>query len=260
MVRADNIRAVYKPPGQTSHQIAIRMSETLGTKVTHSGSLDPMAEGVLVLLIGPEAMAYQVAFQAEDKDYEFDLLFGFSTDTFDSLGLVTKAGAYDPAHFPEEELRSQVSKMVGPLTQLIPSYSSKVIRGRPMFWWAREGRLNEIGQVSKEIHIKAAKLLRIQTLSSLQLKTVILKNISEVKGDFRQPEIIKTWTHFLDESSNPDFSIATLQVTVSAGTYIRAIANDLGSKLGIPSCALRILRTRSGQFSLSDCKPLSQSI
>ena len=258
MTGEENIKAVYKPLGTTSHQVAIRMSEVLGTKVTHTGSLDPMAEGVLVLLIGPEAMAYQIAFQSEDKDYEFDLLFGFSTDSYDLLGLVTKTTACDPADFPEKELRSQLSRIIGRQTQAIPPYSSKVIRGHPMFWWAREGRLHEIGNPTKEIRIQEAELIKIRTLSSSQLKTTIIENISEVKGDFRQPEIIKTWTRTLNESSSPDFSIATIQVTVSSGTYIRAIANDLGSAFGIPSCALRILRTRSGRFSLSDCKPLGQ--
>ena len=256
MVREENIVAVYKPLGTTSHQLAIRMSEVLGTKVTHTGSLDPMAEGVLVLLIGPAAMKNQIAYQTEDKDYEFDLLFGFSTDSYDLLGLVTKTTAYDPAAFPEKELRSQLSRMIGRQTQAIPPYSSKVIQGHPMFWWAREGRLQEIGQPTKEIRIQAAKLIKILTFSSSQLKTTILKNISEVKGNFRQPEIIKAWTRTLNESSSPDFSIATLEVTVSSGTYVRAIANDLGSALGIPSCALRILRTRSGRIGLSDCKPL----
>ncbi|HEY5594701.1 MAG TPA: tRNA pseudouridine(55) synthase, partial [Nitrospiria bacterium] len=80
---------VNKPIGITSHQVAIRLAETFGTVVTHTGSLDPMAEGVLVLLVGPEAKKRQVELQAVKKEYEFDLLFGFSTDSYDSLGLVT---------------------------------------------------------------------------------------------------------------------------------------------------------------------------
>ncbi|HEY5595528.1 MAG TPA: tRNA pseudouridine(55) synthase TruB, partial [Nitrospiria bacterium] len=59
---------------------------------------------------------------------------------------------------------------------------------------------------------------------------------------------------------NARFSIATIRMTVSSGSYVRSIANEIGKRVGIPSFALRILRTRNGRFGLSDCKPLGDLI
>lgn len=254
----NEILAVYKPIGITSHQVAIRLAQKLGTVVTHTGSLDPLAEGVLVLLIGPEAKKRQTEFQAVDKDYEFDLLFGVSTDSYDQLGLVTNATAYEPENFPEEKLNDLVTRLVGKREQELPPFSSTVIRGKPLFWWAREGRLQEVGLPVREIEIYKAELVGRSEITKSDLGKVILKNILLIEGDFRQDSIKEIWQTALANHPNARFSIATIRITVSSGTYVRSIANEVGKAIGIPSVALRILRTRNGRFDLSGCTPLSE--
>jgi tRNA pseudouridine55 synthase len=253
----NEILAVHKPIGITSHQVAIRLAQKLGTVVTHTGSLDPMAEGVLVLLIGPAARKKQAELQAVDKDYEFDLLFGVSTDSYDQLGLVTDAAAYEPENFPEEKLNDLVTRRVGKRKQKLPPFSSTVIRGKPLFWWAREGRLQEVGLPVREIEIYKAELVRRSEITKSDLEKLILKNILLIDGDFRQDRIKESWQTALVDHPNDRFSIATIRITVSSGTYVRSIANELGQALGIPSIALRILRTRNGRFGLAGCTPLS---
>ena len=260
MSSTNGVLAVYKPVGVTSHRVAMRLAEKLGTVVTHTGNLDPMAEGVLILLAGPEAKQRQPDLQSEDKEYEFDLLLGFSTDSYDALGMVTGTAGYDPERFDEPELNRFVSRLVGRRRQFIPPYSSKVIKGKPLFWWAREGRLEEIGRPEKEIEVTKAEIIRIQTITTYDLKQVILRNISQVTGDFRQSEISKAWADALDRHPNRTFTQATIRVGVSAGTYVRSLAHELGPAIGIPSLALRIVRTRSGGFGLSDCRPLEDLI
>jgi len=256
----NKIFAVYKPIGITSHQVAIRLAQKLDTVVTHTGSLDPMAEGVLVLLIGPEARKKQAELQAVDKDYEFDLLFGFSTDSYDPLGLVTNATAYEPENFPEEKLNDLVTRWVGKREQELPPFSSTVIRGKPLFWWAREGRLQEVGLPVREIEIYKTELVRRTEITKSDLEKLILKNLLLIDGDFRQDRIKEIWQTALAHHPNDRFSIATIRITVSSGTYVRSIANEVGKALGIPSIALRILRTRNGRFDLASCKPLSDLI
>jgi len=255
---SDDILAVYKPIGITSHQVAIRLSEKLGTIVTHTGSLDPMAEGVLVLLIGPEAKKRQSELQAVDKEYEYDLLFGFSTDSYDQLGLVTKAVPYEPENFPEEELNDLVTRLVGKKDQELPPFSSTVIRGKPLFWWAREGRLDEVGLPVREVEIYKAALLRRSGITKGDLENLIVKNVALIDGDFRQDRIKESWQTALTDHPNDRFSVATIRITVSSGTYVRSIASELGKALGIPSLALRIIRNRNGRFTLGDCKPLPE--
>jgi tRNA pseudouridine55 synthase len=251
----NEIVAVYKPIGITSHQVAIRWAEKLGTVVTHTGSLDPMAEGVLVLLIGPEANRAQAGLQAVDKEYEFDLLIGFSTDSYDTLGIVTNRAAYSPEDFPEGKLDELIRELIGRTEQELPPYSSKVVKGKPLFWWAREGRLGEVGLPVKPIEITAAELSRRGDMAKPDLENLIMKNIDRIEGDFRQERIRENWRTALAAHPNGRFLVPTVRMTVSSGTYVRSIANDLGIALGIPSCALRILRRRNGRFGLSDCKP-----
>ena len=253
----DEILPVNKPIGITSHQVAIRLAETFGTVVTHTGSLDPMAEGVLVLLVGPEAKKRQVELQAVDKEYEFDLLFGFSTDSYDSLGLVTDATAYDPEEFQEEKLTDLVRQSVGKIKQELPPFSSIVIRGKPLFWWAREGRLDEVGLPVREIEVYEAALLRLCQIAKDDLEGMILKNIGLVEGDFRQDRIKEGWRSAQAKHPNDRFSVATIRTTVSSGSYVRSIANEIGKAIKIPALALRILRTRNGRYGLSDCTRLS---
>jgi tRNA pseudouridine55 synthase len=254
----NDILAVYKPIGFTSHQVAIRLAQKLGTVVTHTGSLDPMAEGVLVLLIGPEAKKKQPELQAVDKDYEFDLLFGFTTDTYDSLGLVTTAAAYEPENFPEERLNDLVTRLTGKSGQELPPFSSVVIRGKPLYWWARMGRLDEVGLPVREIEVYKAEVVRRSEIIKGDLEKLIMKNVGLIDGDFRQDRIKEIWKTALADHPNDRFSIATIRITVGSGTYVRSIAHELGKALGIPSIALRILRTRNGRFTLAGCKPLSE--
>jgi tRNA pseudouridine55 synthase len=256
----NEIIAVYKPIGITSHQVAIRLSEKLGTVVTHTGSLDPMAEGVLVLLIGPEAKKRQVELQAVDKEYEFDLLFGFSTDSYDPLGLVTDSIAYEPENFPEKKFNDLVGRAVGKREQELPPFSSAVIRGKPLFWWAREGRLQEVGLPVREIEIYKAEFVRRSEIGKGDLEKLIMKNVGLIDGDFRQDRINELWQTALADHPNDRFTIATIRMTVGSGTYVRSIANEIGRALGIPSLALRILRTQNGRFDLAGCKPLSDLI
>jgi tRNA pseudouridine55 synthase len=249
--------AVYKPIGISSHRIAIRLAEALGAPVTHTGSLDPMAEGVLVLLIGSEAKKAQTDFQAADKEYEFDILFGFSTDTYDTLGLVTGAARYDPDDLTDQKLEGALMKQLGRHQQEVPPFSSIVVRGRPLFWWAREGRLGEVGLPVRKIEIQKADLLGLNRMAKPDLAGRIRACIGRVEGDFRQDRILESWRSALARHPNNRLLVATVRMTVGSGTYIRSVAHELGKGLGLPSLALRIIRTRNGRFDLAGCRPLS---
>jgi tRNA pseudouridine55 synthase len=252
--------AVYKPIGISSHRVAIRLAESLGTPVTHTGSLDPMAEGVLVLLIGPEAKKAQIDLQAADKEYEFDVLFGFSTDSYDALGLVTGAAPYDPDDFQDQNLERALTGLPGHHQQEVPPFSSIVVRGRPLFWWAREGRLDEVGLPVRKIDIQKANLVCLNRTGKRDLEDRIRTNIGRVEGDFRQLRILESWRSALARHPNDRFLVATVRMTVGSGTYIRSIAHELGKGLGFPSLALRIIRIRNGRFDLAGCRTLREGV
>jgi len=126
---------VNKPSGMTSHDVVqvIRRKLTL-RRIGHTGTLDPMAEGLLILLIGP-ATAFQQMFQAHDKTYEALLQCGTQTDTGDALGAPIRTVAVPP--LDRGRVAEVLTSLQGRLTQTPPSYSAVKVHGRPAYWWAR---------------------------------------------------------------------------------------------------------------------------
>jgi tRNA pseudouridine55 synthase len=247
------VLAIHKPIGVTSHRMAMKLSQELHTKVSHTGNLDPMAEGVLLFLIGPEALEQQTRWQSTNKEYEFEVLFGFSTDTYDQLGLVDKKKRYKLINVTDDKLKQCINKLPGKHRMLRPAYSYKKIKGKPLYWWARQCRLNEIQLPEVQIEIHQAELLKRWTVTKETLKKTIIKNVHRVYGDFRQEAILKRWDQAFQEHPNDRFDIARIRISCSKGTYVRSIAHHLGTAMGLPSFALRILRTRNGDFKLDDC-------
>lgn len=213
--------------------------------MTYGGRLDPMASGLLIILVGEECKNKE-KYLGFDKEYEFQVLFGFATDTYDILGKVLKI---EPKILSRQDLEKLIKKNLksfkGKITQKYPMYSSKTVAGKPLFVYAREGEEVEIPE--REVNIKSLKFLKIKKVSSKILLKNIVKRISQVKGDFRQKEILKLWEKNLN--SDNYFYLADFKVKCSSGTYVRAIANDLGSKIGIPALAYRINRLKIGKYA-----------
>lgn len=248
---------LYKPVGATSHALARHLAQRLGTVVTHTGTLDPMAEGVLVLLVGPEARRRQTALQRVDKEYLVEIGFGCATDSHDRLGLVTAAAAYDPVVLAAR-LPTAVAALIGRRRQPVPPYSGKVVRGKALFWWARHGRLAEIGLPQQEIEVHSAAVAGVEEVRRDALRARAQDGLDAVQGDFRQADIRAGWDTALARHPNASFTIARLRLVVSAGAYVRSLAHGLGLALGVPAFVLRLTRTRCGATALADCRTLSE--
>ena len=250
--------------------------EYLGMPMTYAGRLDPMASGVLIILAGGETKNKE-KYLALDKEYEFSVLFGFSTDTYDILGkvveksLVNKLFSARQSNFSSGSALScrgtprlkkvywltlkSVTSLVknnlkyfqGRLKQKYPIYSSKTVNGKPLFSYARSGEDVEIPE--REIFIKDMKLGKIRKITSEKLFLNIKKRIKKVEGDFRQKEILDIWKKkLLGSKKSKSFYMADFKINCSSGTYVRALANSLGEKMKIPALAFSIRRTKVGKF------------
>ena len=126
---------VNKPPGVTSHDVVQLVRRKLAVRrIGHTGTLDPIAEGLLILLVGP-ATRYQRMFQAHEKTYEAIVRLGTQTDTADAAGIPTRTA---PVPMLDRERVTQVlASFCGPLSQVPPAYSAVKVKGRPAYWWAR---------------------------------------------------------------------------------------------------------------------------
>ncbi len=257
----DKVLNLYKKCGETPLECILRFKkdnpEYEEVKMTYAGRLDPLAEGVLLVLAG-DAVHKKDEFLNLDKEYEVDVLFGVSTDTYDVLGLVDyeclsslrMRGPMDSRlhgndNADEESLKSFLGKNVFEY----PLYSSKTVNGKPLFSIARQGGLDDIEIPEREMEIHDLQFLGWKDINSKDLLKNIEKKISEVRGDFRQEEILEKWREFL-HANNFNFKIAKIKAEVSSGTYMRTLAHEWGKALGVPALAFHIVRTRVGEFGM----------
>ncbi|MEI6581169.1 MAG: hypothetical protein WCO07_03300 [bacterium] len=224
--------------------------EYVGVPMTYAGRLDPMASGLLLVLTGEETKNKEKYLNLE-KEYEFEILFGFSTDTYDILGKLSKALPCSMVQAElEGKIKNEVKSFIGESIQKYPMYSSKTVKGKPLFMYARRGK--EVEVPDRKIFIKKLKLRKIKKINSKKLLKDIEKRIKKVKGDFRQNEILKIWEKELSALNKKDgtFFIASFKIKCSTGTYIRGLANSLGKKMWIPALAYSIKRTKVGKYVL----------
>ena len=134
-MRSDGILLVHKTAGLTSHDIVQVVRRKLGVRrVGHSGTLDPMAEGLLVLLVGG-ATKHQQAFQAHEKMYRGVLRLGTQTDTGDAMGTLVRDLPVPP--LTESQIAEVLASFRGAFVHTPPAFSAVKVRGRPAYWWAR---------------------------------------------------------------------------------------------------------------------------
>ncbi|MBP9839807.1 MAG: hypothetical protein KBC44_02390 [Candidatus Pacebacteria bacterium] len=209
--------------------------------ITYAGRLDPMAEGLLLLLAGEECKQKD-KYLGLDKEYEFKVLFGFSTDTYDILGKVLKTQSID--NLDINKIKKELNKLKGKVVQKYPIYSSRTVSGKPLFTYARNNTEVEIPE--KEVTIKKLSIKKLEKMNNKRILENIEKRIQKVKGDFRQKEILKIWKEKL---KNQDiYFIGSFSIKCSSGTYVRSIANSLGDGLHIPALAFSIKRTKLGKW------------
>lgn len=244
---------VNKKEGETPLEslevFRIKNKIPLDIPMTYAGRLDPLASGLLIILSGEECKNKEKYLNL-DKEYEFSVLFGFKTDTYDILGKVITEG--NPM-YTKEDLEKLIKRNLkyfkGKIIQKYPIYSSKTVAGKPLFTYARENTKVEIPE--REVDVKNLKYLNLKKVSSKKLLKDIEIRINKVKGDFRQKEILHIWKKELNDEKMPKhFFVASFTAKVTSGTYVRTIANDLGDKISIPSLALSIKRTKIGKWSL----------
>jgi len=216
----DGILIIDKPAGITSHDVVARVRRILKMKrIGHTGTLDPFATGVMVILVGKATRLAQFL-DKDAKEYEAVVQFGFETDTGDLTGLrIADCGLRIKENLQSlnfDGIERVLENFRGEVEQTPPMYSAKKIAGKKLYELARKGI---------EIERKPVKVT-IYKLEILNLK----------------PE---TWN-------------LELKVVCSAGTYIRTLAQDIGRKLGVGAHLAELKRTRAGKFEISKAVTLEE--
>lgn len=206
----NGVLVIDKPAGLTSHDVVSRVRRLLGERsVGHLGTLDPMATGVLPLVIGRMTRLAQFYTGAE-KQYEGVVRLGFATDTYDATG--EPISEPRPASVSAEQIEAAAARFRGFIDQVPPPFSAKKIAGVPAYKLARK---------KKDVELKAVKV-EVRELTILS-----------VDGD-------RVW----------------FRARVSAGTYLRSIAHELGAALEVGGHLESLRRTVSGEFPADDAHTL----
>lgn len=211
--------AIDKPIGPTSHDVVGKVRRALGERrVGHAGTLDPAASGVLVVGVGQGTRLLGML-TLDEKAYVARIKFGFETTTDDAEGDVSATRPVPPELFDEEYAREQVAGLVGAFDQVPPSFSAISVEGRRAYDRARSGE--DVALEARPVRVLDAKLLKVEL----------------------EEDAYTVWTVFLH---------------VSKGTYVRSIARDLGRSLSSAAHLCGLRRVASGSVSDSACLALDE--
>jgi tRNA pseudouridine55 synthase len=223
-VGGDGLVVLDKPSGMTSHDVVAQMRRIAGTRrVGHGGTLDPMATGVLV--VGVERATRLLTYvSGSDKSYLATIRLGQATITDDAEGdVVSQASA---ASVTESEIREALGRFIGEVDQVPSAVSAIKVGGVRSYARVRKG---------EQVELPARRV----TISRLDVADI---RRGSAPGDAEDIDIVDV----------------DIDVTCSSGTYIRAIARDLGVVAGVGGHLTALRRTAVGRFTLAEAFTLEQ--
>lgn len=251
-------KSIGLTPKQAIERLREMKPELEDEKLSYAGRLDPMAEGVLLILVGDENKQRENYLRL-DKEYEFEVVLGLQTDTYDGLGLAN----LDSINVTETDFSDKIAKIlprfIGKLEQSYPPYSSKPVYGKPLWWWAREGRINEIDLPKHGVVIHDIQLLNVEKVSFRDMINMIIQRVDSVDGLFRQDIIVKRWYELKDMNNNDGIFVYSFHTVCTSGMYVRQLVSDIGELLGIGAFTYSIKRTRVGNYSINDALRLENN-
>lgn len=247
MEEREKVIVLYKKEGETPLQCINRAKEEgvipKEEKATYAGRLDPMAEGLLLALTG-DMVHKKDEYIKLSKEYEIEVLLGVSTDTGDVLGLIEKT-KLNP-EISEEKIQEVIKNCEGEFEEEYPKFSSKTVHGKPLFSLARLGHI--LKSPKHKVVINSIVLQNTRVMKMEEVVGESIERIKKVKGDFRQEEIIMKWNDLKEVSGEENTLILSIKVSCESGAYMRVLAEKIGKSLGYPALALRIKRTKIGEF------------
>ena len=220
----DGVLVIDKPSGMTSHDVVAQTRRILHERrIGHTGTLDPFATGVLVVLLGKATRLSQFM-TGVDKEYEAIIRLGYSTDTGDRTGNPIPGPSTKVRHWTEPEIEAALQTLRGNIDQVPPMYSAKKVDGKKLYELARRGETVERKPVRVCIHEFAA----------IRPEGQLIKDNLDGTFDFHA------------------------RVSCSSGTYVRTLAEDFGKRLDVGAHLAELRRTRVGDFTLDQAITLDE--
>jgi tRNA U55 pseudouridine synthase TruB len=219
--------------------------ELQNVPMTYAGRLDPMASGTLIILCADECKN-RTSYDSLDKEYEFEVLFGFATDTGDVLGIPRSVA--ETQRYSQKKLSRIALALQGMHTVPYPAFSSKTVAGIPLFEHALKDTLHtiEIPSVDMRVYRLRCESIRTATGDTL-LERILSKIVLLQSNEFRSEAIGQKWSELL-RSNNTQYAIAKFRAVVGSGTYIRTLASMIAVQTGTDGIAYSIHRSKIGKY------------
>lgn len=218
------ILLVDKPTGMTSHDVVAIARGKLGIrKIGHAGTLDPLATGLLILLVGRQYTKQQDVFMKQDKKYVCSAELGLVTDTYDIDGtVISKADWEAVKKITREQVAQVMQQFTGEIEQTVPIYSAVKVKGQKLYNLARQEEEVEVELPTRQVTIKELELL-----------------------DFIKDEINQKLT-------------ISFRTFVSSGTYIRSLTHDIGQVLTVGATVTSLRRTKIGNAEVDNALSIEE--
>jgi tRNA pseudouridine55 synthase len=219
----DGLLVMDKPSDLTSHDVVARVRHILHERrIGHTGTLDPFATGVLVLLLGRATRLAQFL-SGEDKEYDAIIRLGYATDTGDRTGIpIDGPKSAKLGNWNEQEIEAALGGLRGWIDQVPPMYSAKKREGRKLYELARQGETVDRDPVRVCIH----------EFTAIKPDGQLFKDNMDGTLDLRA------------------------RVVCSSGTYVRTLAEDFGKRLSVSAHLAELRRTRVGDFRVENAVTL----
>ena len=216
----DGIILLNKSKGISSFKAIDELKRKIkAKKAGHAGTLDPMAEGLMIVMIN-DATKFSDDLMKKDKEYYVEMELGYKTDTYDSEGTVIEEYKSE-IELSDSKIIRTIHKFRGKIKQVPPMYSAIKIEGQKLYDLARRGI--EVERVARDVEIRNIHKIKIHRFK---------ENSSRIKISF--------YAH------------------VSSGTYIRSLVHDIGEKLEVFATMTKLVRTKIGRLSIEDAVSLEE--
>ena len=235
----DGVLVIDKPRGLTSHDVVAVARRALGERrIGHTGTLDPLATGVLPLACGRATRLVRFL-TASDKDYEATIRFGLTTDSYDVTGVETARSGLSP---DRDAVARGLVELTGSYLQTPPAFSAKKIAGRRAYEMARRRRVGSRSDPTSSADSSVRFADRHDEAGHDQVVALTPAPVTVTRAELE-------WL---------EGDVARVRVTCSAGFYVRSFAHSLGELVGTGACLEALRRTRSGDFTLEDSMSLDR--
>ncbi len=213
----NGILLIDKPLGMSSQEAVTKVKRALKlTKIGHAGTLDPLATGLLVVLLGDSTKLANYLLE-DDKEYIGEITIGERTSTLDKEGEVLETKVVSKDAFTEEEIDKILNSLIGKINMKVPMHSAIKYHGAKLYELAREG-------IEVDVPVKENEVFSIKRISDLQ---------------------------YVDDKLKFSFACH-----VSKGTYIRSLCEEIGNRMGFPAFMSGLRRVSAGKYNINDALTL----